>query len=67
MGDVGDSFDIAGERSQIATDAKVAAIRAKEEIEPGRRGACDFCGEHSGRLIDGACAPCRDRYKLWNR
>lgn len=30
----------------------------------GKPGDCDFCGEWYGRLIDGACAPCRDHYKL---
>jgi hypothetical protein len=38
------------------------------KVEPftllkGRPGECDTCGEHSMRLIDGMCAPCRDRYK----
>ena len=25
---------------------------------------CDLCGEWSGRLIAGSCAPCRDRRHL---
>lgn len=25
---------------------------------------CDLCGEHSMRLVQGACAPCRDKYHL---
>jgi len=29
----------------------------------GKSGECDLCGEWSGRLIDGACAPCRDKYE----
>ena len=33
-------------------------------IERGVPGDCDLCGEWSARLIRGACAPCRDRYKL---
>lgn len=27
-------------------------------------GDCDLCGEWSGRLVGGVCAPCRDRHKL---
>jgi hypothetical protein len=30
----------------------------------GEAGECDLCGEWSGRLIAGACAPCRDRYRI---
>lgn len=66
-GDVGDPLDIAAERTQIAADAQVAAIRARSRIDPGKPGECDFCGEHSMRLVDGACAPCRDKFKLWDR
>lgn len=67
MSDVGDPLDIAAERSQLAVDSAVAAIRAKAVIEPGKPGDCDYCGEWSGRLVDGACAPCRDKYKLWSK
>ncbi len=31
-------------------------------LPEGKAGDCELCGEWSGRLIDGACAPCRDRY-----
>jgi len=41
------------------------AIRdAAKPLAPGIEGDCDLCGEWSGRLINGACAPCRDLYKL---
>ena len=64
----GDPLDIAAERSQLAVDAAVAAVRARAaEIPAGKPGDCDFCGESSPRLVDGACAPCRDRYKLWSK
>ena len=33
-------------------------------IEPGEPGDCDLCGEWASRLVGGACAPCRDRYRL---
>ena len=43
----------------------LVAMREKAaRIEPGVPGDCDLCGEWSARLIRGACAPCRDRYKL---
>jgi hypothetical protein len=37
---------------------------ASKKLEPGSPGDCDLCGEWTGRLINGACAPCRDKYKL---
>ena len=30
----------------------------------GGPGICDLCGEDMPRLINGVCAPCRDRFKL---
>jgi hypothetical protein len=33
-------------------------------LPPGHPGECDLCGEVSGRLIEGVCAPCRDRWKI---
>lgn len=41
-----------------------AASRAAQEIPVGEPGDCEYCGEWSGRLVQGACCPCRDRYKL---
>lgn len=37
---------------------------AAKDIQPGVPGECELCGEWCGRLIEGACAPCRDKYKL---
>ncbi len=34
------------------------------EPPPGVSGDCDLCGEWCGRLIGGACPPCRDRHGL---
>jgi hypothetical protein len=34
------------------------------EMPKGVPGDCDICGQWSGRLVDGACAPCREKYKL---
>ncbi len=41
-----------------------ALRQAAKPIQEGQPGECDLCGEWSGRLINGACAPCRDKYKL---
>lgn len=62
--DGGSDPDYAAEVTQEMTDAAVSGIRAKAHIPPGKPGDCDLCGEHSQRLIRGACAPCRDKWKL---
>lgn len=36
------------------------AHKAAAEIPEGVPGECYECGEHSKRLVDGRCAPCRD-------
>jgi hypothetical protein len=60
----GDSFDIAAERAQIATDAAVARIRSNAAIRPGNPGHCDYCYVWSPRLISSLCARCRDELKV---
>lgn len=57
-----DEIDLAQEREEIAT--KDAIRRAAKDLQPGEPGECELCGEWSGRLIRGACAPCRERFKL---
>lgn len=60
-----DEIDLAQEREQIATTSAINQVREQSaRIEPGTPGDCDLCDEWSARLIRGACAPCRDRYKL---
>lgn len=59
-----DEVDIANDRTAIATDKTVHEIRQKAKLVPGVEGECELCGEWMLRLINGACAPCRDRYKL---
>lgn len=52
-------------RIEAAIEDGVSAARLMaEKIEKGEPGECDLCGEWAGRLINGACAPCRDRYGL---
>jgi hypothetical protein len=37
---------------------------ARKPIPEGTPGDCDLCGEWSARLVNGACAPCRDKWGL---
>lgn len=47
--------------SVIDDNVKVAMRRAAE-IPIGNPGECSLCGEWSGRLVNDACSPCRDKY-----
>lgn len=33
-------------------------------IPVGKTGDCDLCGEWAGRLVNGICAPCCDKFRL---
>lgn len=60
-----DDVDAATEHMEILDASSVAAIRDKAaRIPKGEPGECSLCGEHSPRLVRGACAPCRDRKGL---
>ena len=57
-----DEVDFANQRIEEYLQRRIAAARA--DIPVGVEGECDMCGEWSGRLVNGACAPCRDKYNL---
>ena len=58
-----DEADMAEQRIEEAvSDGINEASRAVEAMPVGSPGECSGCGEMSGRLVDGYCAPCRDRY-----
>lgn len=57
-----DDADLTQQREGTAPQARIRA--AAKPLEPGEPGDCDLCGEWSGRLVRGACAPCRDKRKL---
>ena len=57
-----DDIDRAQQRELQDTERAVNA--ARRDLVPGEPGECDLCGEHSMRLVGGACAPCRDKYRL---
>ena len=51
-----DDADYSIIEQQDELDRMIAAARG--EIETGKAGECELCGEHSMRLIDAVCAPC---------
>lgn len=60
-----DIADVTADRMEVQEAANIAEIRRKAaEIPKGKPGECDLCGEDMPRLINGVCAPCRDRHKL---
>ena len=60
-----DEVDISQVRTEIFEASKIAEVRElAARIPAGVPGECDLCGEWSGRLVKGVCAPCRDRHKL---
>jgi hypothetical protein len=61
-----DEADQAQERMDFELAIKLKAA-GSYHLPEGVAGDCDLCGEWSGRLIDGECAPCRDKYARVNR
>lgn len=60
-----DEADKTSERMEVQKAADIAEIRRKAaEIPKGKPGECERCGEPFRRLVGGACAPCRDKFKL---
>ena len=59
-----DEVDISNDNIQHDIERRVEDVRRNAELPPGEPGDCERCGEWSGRLVNGVCAPCRDRHKL---
>jgi hypothetical protein len=60
-----DEVDAQLARDEILEAANLAQVREQaRQIPAGEPGDCDLCGEWSARLVNGVCAPCRDKYKL---
>ena len=60
-----DEADEANELAEASASRAITAARAAVLAMPvGAPGECALCGEESGRLVRGACAPCRDRRGL---
>ena len=63
-----DEADRAAPRIEAyVTDALGVAARAVAAMPKGEPGECSGCGNESLRLVDGYCAPCRDRYARFIR
>lgn len=59
-----DEIDIANDTAaKDLARREQAARQAAADIPAGHPGDCDLCGEWTARLVEGACAPCRDRYR----
>ncbi len=60
-----DEIDLANDHRDKEDARRIQAVRADAaNIQPGAPGDCDFCGEWTGRLVGGACAPCRDQRRM---
>ena len=59
-----DEVDTSNDNIQLDIERRVEEVRRNAELPPGEPGDCERCGEWSGRLVNGVCAPCRDRHKL---
>lgn len=60
-----DDADISEIRSQVTLNASLTEIRLKAANIPlGHPGECNMCGNSYLRIVNGACARCRDKYKL---
>jgi hypothetical protein len=65
MSERGDIIDQANDRAaEYIADREAEIRRRAEQIPAGEPGECDYCGTPTPRLVGGACAPCRDRYRL---
>ncbi len=60
-----DDADLANDHVEREEAQRIEfARKAAAQIPAGAPGDCDLCGEWTGRLVGGACAPCRDRRRL---
>lgn len=60
-----DPIDFATGMTAEVTNRRVEEIRKEAAMIPvGEPGECERCGEHSLRLVRGACARCRDKLNL---
>lgn len=59
-----DVIDDGCEREQQDRELSIEHVRRlAADIPVGAPGECETCGAWSGRLVNGMCCPCRDRYK----
>ncbi len=60
-----DDADRTGDRLELE-DALRDRLRGETpyQVPEGKPGDCDLCNEWCGRLVGGACPPCRDKFRL---
>ncbi len=58
-----DEADLANDHIEQETALRLRQV-VGYTIPAGAPGVCGYCAEESARLINGACAPCRDRFRL---
>lgn len=61
-----DDCDRAQQDNEQHERARNDRFTTPDPYEPpkGKPGDCEVCGAWSGRLVQGACAQCRDKFKL---
>lgn len=60
-----DDIDRAQDLIEKQTESHLQKAKAQvAQMPEGKPGDCEICGEWSGRLVLGVCAPCRDKYNL---
>ncbi len=57
-----DDIDHANESSERQLTLAIAK-RKPFSLDEGKPGDCEICGYWFGRLVDGACVPCRHKYE----
>jgi len=51
-------------QARLEIEERLVREAIRYELPEGEAGECDYCGESSPRLINGACASCRMKYRL---
>ncbi len=65
MSERGDLIDQANDRAaELTADREKEIRRAAADIPAGEPGVCEYCDDKTPRLVGGACARCRDKYRL---
>lgn len=60
-----DDIDRAQELTDKLTEESLRKAKAQSvQMPKGNPGDCELCGRWSGRLVQGVCAPCRDKHNL---
>lgn len=60
-----DDIDRAQDLTEKQMEDNLRRVKAQSANMPeGKPGDCDICGYWSGRLVQGVCAPCRDKHNL---